>query len=61
MSIAYQLTSIVAGSVAPIIALAPCQRTGSATPVAIYVGVACAISGITALARETVVEPAVVR
>lgn len=53
-SIAYQLTSIVAGSLAPIIALALYQRTGSAVPVAIYVAVACAISGVTALlARET--------
>ncbi len=54
VSIAYQLTSIVAGSLAPIIALALYQRYGSALPVAIYVGVACAISGFTALlARET--------
>ncbi len=54
VSIAYQLTSIVAGSLAPIIALALYQRYGSALPVAIYVGVACAISGCTALlARET--------
>lgn len=54
VSIAYQLTSIVAGSLAPIIALALYQRYGSPLPVAIYVGVACAISGITALlARET--------
>ncbi|HEV2747805.1 MAG TPA: MFS transporter [Allosphingosinicella sp.] len=53
-SIAYQLTSIVAGSLAPIVALALYQRTGSAVPVAIYVGAACAISGVTALlARET--------
>jgi MFS family permease len=53
-SIAYQLTSIVAGSLAPIIALALYQRYDSALPVAIYVGVACAISGISALlARET--------
>ena len=53
-SIAYQLTSIVAGSLAPIVALALYQRSGSAMPVAIYVGVACAISGVTALlARET--------
>jgi metabolite-proton symporter len=53
-SIAYQLTSIVAGSLAPIIALALYQRYDSALPVAIYVGVACAISGLTALlARET--------
>jgi metabolite-proton symporter len=54
VSIAYQLTSIVAGSLAPIIALALYQETKSATPVAIYVGVACLISGVTALlAKET--------
>jgi metabolite-proton symporter len=54
VSIAYQLTSIVAGSLAPIIALSLYQETKSATPVAIYVCVACLISGITALlARET--------
>ncbi len=54
VSIAYQLTSIVGGSLAPIIALTLYQRSGSATPVAIYVGVTCAISGISALlARET--------
>ncbi len=54
VSLAYQLTSIVAGSLAPIIALALYQRYDSATPVAIYVGVACAISGLSALfAKET--------
>ena len=54
VSIAYQLTSIVAGSLAPIIALALYQETKSAVPVAIYVGVACLISGVTALlAKET--------
>ena len=54
VSLAYQLTSIVAGSLAPIIALALYQRYDSATPVAIYVGIACAISGVSALlARET--------
>ena len=54
VSIAYQLTSIVGGSLAPIIALTLYQRSGSATPVAIYVGVTCTISGISALlARET--------
>jgi metabolite-proton symporter len=53
-SIAYQLTSIVAGSLAPIIALALYQETKSATPVAIYVGLACLVSGVTALlAGET--------
>jgi MFS family permease len=54
VSIAYQLTSIVAGSLAPIIALALYKETGSYLPVAIYVGGACLISGVTALlARET--------
>jgi hypothetical protein len=54
VSIAYQLTSIVAGSLAPIIALALYRESGSAMPVAIYVGIACAISGLAALvARET--------
>ena len=54
VSIAYQLTSIVAGSLAPIIALALYKEYGSATPVAIYVGITCAISAVSALlARET--------
>ena len=54
VSLAYQLTSIVAGSLAPIIALWLYQEYDSATPVAIYVGVACLISGVSALlARET--------
>ncbi len=54
VSLAYQLTSIVAGSLAPIVALALYQRFDTATPVAIYVGIACAISGLSALlARET--------
>jgi MFS family permease len=54
VSIAYQLTSIVAGSLAPIIALALYREYDSALPVAIYVAVACAISGLSALlAKET--------
>ena len=54
VSLAYQLTAIVGGSLAPIIALALYQHYGSALPVAIYVGVACAVSGLSALfARET--------
>jgi metabolite-proton symporter len=54
VSIAYQLTSIVAGSLAPIVALWLYKEWDSATPVAIYVAVACAISGLSALlARET--------
>ena len=54
VSIAYQLTSIVAGSLAPIIALTLYQAYDSPLPVAIYVAVACAISGLSALlTRET--------
>ncbi|MFL6844595.1 MAG: MFS transporter [Allosphingosinicella sp.] len=54
VSIAYQLTSIAAGSLAPIIALWLYKDSKSYLPVAIYVGIACAISGVTALlARET--------
>ena len=54
VSLAYQLTSIVAGSLAPIIALWLYKAYGSAMPVAIYVAAACVISGISALlARET--------
>ena len=54
VSIAYQLTSIVAGSLAPIIALWLYTEYQSATPVAIYVGAACLISGLSALlAGET--------
>ena len=54
VSLAYQLTSIVAGSLAPIIALWLYKEYNSAMPVAIYVGAACLISGISALlARET--------
>jgi metabolite-proton symporter len=53
-SIAYQLTSIVAGSLAPIIAVWLYRESNSWLPVAIYVGIACLISGVTALlARET--------
>jgi metabolite-proton symporter len=53
-SIAYQATSIFAGSLAPIVAVFLYREYGSAFWVAVYVGVACLISGITALlARET--------
>jgi metabolite-proton symporter len=53
-SIAYQLTAIFAGSLAPIVALWLYQSYDSALPVAIYVAAACAISGVSALlARET--------
>ena len=54
VSIAYQLTAIAAGSLAPIIAIWLYDRFDSTLPVAIYVGVSCAISGVSALlARET--------
>jgi MFS family permease len=53
-SIAYQLTAIFAGSLAPIIALWLYRSYGTALPVALYVAAACAISGVSALlARET--------
>jgi metabolite-proton symporter len=53
-SIAYQLTSIVAGSLAPIVAVALYHQSKSSLPVSIYVGAACVVSGIAALlARET--------
>ncbi|HEX9931778.1 MAG TPA: MFS transporter [Allosphingosinicella sp.] len=53
-SIAYQLTSIVAGSLAPIIATAIYRAQQDAFWIAVYVGAACLVSGVTALlARET--------
>ena len=53
-SIAYQLTAIFAGSLAPIIAVWLYRQYGTAVPVSIYVAVACLISGVSALlARET--------
>jgi metabolite-proton symporter len=54
VSIAYQLTAIFAGSLAPIIALWLYKDFASSVPVSIYVAVTCAISGVSALlARET--------
>lgn len=54
VSLAYQLTSIVAGSLAPIIALQILRSTGSSLGVSVYVGVAGVISVTAALlARET--------
>ena len=53
-SISYQFTAIIAGSLAPIIAVWLYRSYGSAVPVALYVAIACAISGVSALlARET--------
>ena len=54
ISIAAQLSSVFAGALAPIIAIALLRQTGSATPVAIYVACGCVISLVaTLLARET--------
>jgi MFS family permease len=54
VSIAYQLTAIFAGSLAPIIALWLYKDLHSSVPVSAYVAIACAISGVSALlARET--------
>jgi metabolite-proton symporter len=54
VSIAYQLTAIFAGSLAPIIALWLYKDLHSSVPVSIYVAIGCAISGVSALlARET--------
>lgn len=53
-SIAYQLTAIFAGSLAPIVAVWMYREYGSAVPVAIYVAASCLISGFSAwAARET--------
>lgn len=53
-SIAYQVTSIFAGSLAPVIAVALLQRTHATGPIAIYVAAGCAVSLLAALvARET--------
>ncbi len=54
MSLAYQVTSIAAGSLAPIIAIALYKRFDSALPIVLYVAAACVVSGAAALmARET--------
>ncbi|WP_426976668.1 MFS transporter [Pseudarthrobacter sp. O4] len=46
VSLGYQVTSIVAGSLAPIIAVALLSAFGSSTPVAIYLLIACAITAV---------------
>jgi len=54
VSLSYQVTSIFAGSLAPLIAAALLAATGSGTPVALYVAAASLVTGIAALAaRET--------
>lgn len=54
VSLGYQVTSIFAGSLAPIIATSLLGQFGSSVPIAIYVLVACAITLVAvAAARET--------
>ena len=54
VSLGYQVTSIFAGSLAPIIATSLLAQYGSSVPVAIYVAVACAITLVAVgFARET--------
>ncbi|MGR0320065.1 MFS transporter [Agromyces sp. ZXT2-3] len=54
VSLGYQVTSIFAGSLAPIIATSLLGRYGSSVPIAIYVAIACAITLVAvAAARET--------
>jgi MFS family permease len=54
VSLGYQVTSIVAGSLAPIIATALLASTGSYIPVAVYLAIAAAITLIAVISmRET--------
>ncbi|MCU1554124.1 MAG: ral substrate transporter, partial [Arthrobacter sp.] len=46
VSLGYQVTSIVAGSLAPIIATALLSQYKSSTPVAVYLLIACAITAV---------------
>ena len=53
-SFCYQMTSIFSGSVAPIIAVALLQATGSSLPISVYGAAMCAVSVLAiAIARET--------
>jgi MFS family permease len=54
VSLGYQVTSIFAGSLAPIIATSLLAQYGSSVPVAVYVAIACAITLVAVwAARET--------
>ena len=54
VSLGYQVTSIIAGSLAPIIATALLQQYGSGFPVAIYVALACAVTAVAVITlKET--------
>ncbi len=54
VSLGYQVTSIVAGSIAPIIAAELLKRTGSSVPIAVYLAAACLVTLVAVLSlRET--------
>ena len=54
VSIGYQLASILAGGLAPIIAVKLLKSYGSGTPIAIYVAICAAISVVAVVSyRET--------
>lgn len=54
VSLGYQVTSIIAGSLAPIIATALLQQYGSGFPVAVYVALACAVTAVAVITlKET--------
>ena len=54
VSLGYQVTSIVAGSLAPIIAVKLLDIYDSSVPIAVYLGLACGVSLLAALVtRET--------
>jgi hypothetical protein len=54
VSLGYQVTSIVAGSLAPIIAVRLLETYHSSVPIALYLAGACAVTAIAVLvARET--------
>jgi MFS family permease len=52
VSLGYQVTSIVAGSLAPIIATALLQQYQSWMPVAVYVAVACAVTAFAVITMK---------
>ncbi len=55
VSLGYQVTSIVAGSLAPIIAVKLLDDYNSSVPIAVYLGIACGVSLLGAvISRETV-------
>jgi hypothetical protein len=54
VSLGYQVTSIVAGSLAPLIAVKLLEIYGSPVPISIYLAAACAITVVAVLfTRET--------